>query len=203
VLRRQSKEADARAWESHYRSGHQRWRSSGVGSVVRRYLKNAPPGSTLLEIGCGVGDDAEDILDLGFTYEGIDLSRTAIARATAVLERRGGVFIAADFFKWHPSKQYAAVYDKGTFHNLSGPRRRQLFARLVAEALYDGGFWVTVCGAAEYPGTKSDHPAIFLTHLVEAVEPYFEVVNITKAMYGVQAPAHDFKAWFGLFRRWR
>ena len=201
--RKPDKEASAREWDLCYRRARYPWRSSGLSPLMRNYLKVAPPGSNLLEIGCGAGNDAEDILDLGFNYEGIDLSREAITQAEVLLSGRRVNLTVADFFRWQPSKSYAVIYDKGTFHNLAGARRRALFARRVARALGEGGIWLTVCGAAEYPGLSSANSALFLTHLVEAVEPYFEILRIEKNKYGVMEPARDFKAWHGLFRRWR
>jgi hypothetical protein len=203
ALRRPDEEAIAREWDLHYRRAMQPWRSSGLGHLARDYLKFAPPGSDLLEIGCGVGDDAEGILDLGFNYHGIDVSREAVDQAVALLNGRCATISVADFFRWRPPKSYAVIYDKGAFHGLAGPRRRTIFARRVAAALSEGGIWITVCGAAEYPGASSPHSALFLTHLVGAVEPYFEILKVEKEKYGVRTPALDFTAWYGLFRIWR
>jgi len=157
----------------------------------------------LLEVGCGVGDDAKDIVALGFDYDGIDISGVATARASKSLKSEAANFFPEHFLTSHPAKKYSIIYDKGVFHNQQGTRYRELFARRVAQTLDEGGMWITVCGAAEYPGTPTFHPALYLTHLVRPIEPYFEILEIIKGQYGVRKPAQDFKAWFGLFRRWR
>lgn len=200
---KRSKQTGARDWDAHYRRGAPAWRSSGVGKIARQFLSTVAPGSSLLEVGCGFGDDATHIVGFGLQYDGIDFSRTAISQASARLKDHGANFTAVNFFSWTPPRHYAVVYDKGVFHNLAGPSRRGAFVRRVAKSLDDGGIWITVCGAAQYPGAQAAHPTIFLTHLVEAAEPYFEILKIIKGKYGVRAPDPDFDAWFGLFRRWR
>ena len=54
-------------------------------------------GGRVLEIGCGLGDDAEGFVALGFKYGGIDFSSEAIREGRARLKDTKANLIAADF----------------------------------------------------------------------------------------------------------
>jgi SAM-dependent methyltransferase len=187
-------------WDTRYRKGKTPWRSRGLSAVVRRYLRYCPRGSDLLEIGCGTGDDALELLALGFAYDGIELSPAATLQAARRLKSKTANLIIGDFFAWTPRKRYAAVYDKGVFHGLTGRQRRLSFSRRVAAALVPEGLWITVCGSADRYDPRVAHGAVRLTHLVEAVEPFFEILHLEKARYGLKKSACDFDAWYGAFQ---
>jgi SAM-dependent methyltransferase len=203
ALRKRSEEASASDWDAFYGIGKSQWHSSGVGRIARLILSGSPRGSDLLEVGCGTGADAKELVRLGFDYSGIDFSDLAIGQAKEYLKGMGVTLVCADFFLWKPKRRYAVVYEKGVFHGLGGLRRRQSFARRVAMALDDDGIWITVSGTADRFDPRFPRGAIFLTHLVEAVEPYFEILKIVKGPYGVRKPVRNFNAWYGLFRRRR
>jgi SAM-dependent methyltransferase len=196
-----SKEAEASDWDAFYRRGKLPWRSSGVGRVARLFLTKALQSGRLLEVGCGTGDDANEIIERGFEYNGIDFSHSAIAQAQRRLSGTKVSFVCSDFFSWKAKERYAVVYEKGVFHGLGGLRRRQLFARRVATVLNEQGIWITVSGSADKYNPQFPHGAVFLTHLVEAIEPYFEILQIVKGLYGTRNPVQDFEAWHGVFRR--
>jgi cyclopropane fatty-acyl-phospholipid synthase-like methyltransferase len=168
--------------------------------VTRRYLKRCAGGQRLLEIGFGTGDDAVELIDLGFVYEGIELSPAASVQAIRKLRSRAAALVVGDFFTWRPKQRYAVVYDKGVFHGLFGRQRRASFSRRVAAALEPDGLWITVCGSADHYDASTPHGAVHLTHLIEAVEPFFEVLHLEKAKYGLRKSASDFDAWYGAFR---
>ena len=190
-------------WDTRYRSGISPWRSRGLSPVVRQYLQNLPRGSDLLEIGYGTGDDAEELIDFGFTYEGIELSLAATEQAVKRLKARKANLIVGDFFTWKPKKRYAVVYEKGVFHGIIGPRRRLSFSRRVATALEPDGLWITVCGSADNYDPHAPRGVIYLAQLVQAVEPFFEILRLEKAKYGLKKSRSDFDAWYGVFRRRR
>src|SRR3989344_825531 len=142
------KEAGASVWDEFYKKRRIPWKISGLHKVTARYLKQYSLGKTVLEIGCGTGEDARGFENLGFKYQGIDISKEGVLLAK---EKDGEktALVTADFFRWRSPKKFSVVYDKGVFHNLGGVRRRSTFARRVATILQPGGIWITVCGSAD------------------------------------------------------
>lgn len=188
-------------WDLHYQKGWIGWRSSGIGPVVRRYVRHCPRGSKLLEIGHGLGDDALDFIKLGFDYTGMEMSFTASMEGAKRLAPYTANLIIGDFFTWSPNRPYAIIYEKGVFHSLLGRKRRLAFSRRIANSLRKHGTWITVCGSADNYDPRCPHGVVHLSQLVEAVEPFFEVRYLEKAKYGLRKSAFDFDAWIGLFRR--
>jgi hypothetical protein len=131
------------------------------------------------------------------------LSLAATKKAIRRLRSKRASLIVGDFFTWKPSKRYAAVYEKGVFHGLVGCRRRLSFSRRVAAALEPDGLWISVCGSADNYNPRTPRGVVYLTHLVQAVEPFFEILHLEKAKYGLKKSRLDFDAWYGAFRRRR
>jgi 2-polyprenyl-3-methyl-5-hydroxy-6-metoxy-1,4-benzoquinol methylase len=196
-----NQEAESNIWDGYYKSRRAHWQSSGVSEISLRFCSKYSYGKKLLEIGCGAGKDAVGFIQLGFGYTGIDISPEAIIQAQFTLSKYNALLAASSFFEWESTELYDVVYDKGVFHNLAGPERRSEFANKVAARLNANGIWVTVCGTADNYDSKIPHGAIFLQHIIEPVERYFEVLEVVKAPYGIEKPFPDFMAWYCVFRR--
>lgn len=194
-------EVPAPVWNGLYQRGRIPWRSSGLSEVSRRLLRTYAAGPKLLEIGCGSGDDANQIRKLGFDYLGIDVSDAAIRGAKASYASENIHFTRTNFFRWSSAGSFNAIYEKGVFHGLAGVRRRNTFVRRAATLLCSKGIWVTVCGSADYRRKDFTHGAIYLRDLIGPAEIYFEALEVVKAPYGLADKNHEFEAWHGAFRR--
>jgi len=186
-------------WNGYYKKGETPWQSAGLSALVKGFLARYACGKSVLEVGAGNGSDARGFIGEGYDYTGVDISAEAISLAKTKIPK--GTFITADFLKWPLPRTFAVVYDKGVFHNMPGVRKRNAFARRVAAALDKGGMWVCVCGSADNYDPNNPHGAIFLQHLIEPAERYFEVLEVIKAPYGTTHEGGQFDAWYCVFRR--
>jgi 2-polyprenyl-3-methyl-5-hydroxy-6-metoxy-1,4-benzoquinol methylase len=195
-------EARPATWDRLYEQRKTPWRSDGLSIVTSRMLASYANGRRLLEIGCGTGEDATSIVDLGFEYHGLDVSEAAISSAKDRLEGAGRAFSCSDFFSWPAGEPFDVIYDKGFFHGLAGTRRRNTFVRRVASQLVPHGLWISVCGSADQKHENYTHGAIYLRDLVGPAEVYFEVLEIVKDRYGLADQSKEFSAWHSAFRRY-
>lgn len=195
-----SNEVSAQSWDKVYKRGKTPWESSGLSEITRLQLSRYVIGTKLLEVGCGTGNDASMIVQSGFEYSGIDYSGESIRIAKA-RHPYPLAFENYDFLGLPLTPGYDVIYDKGFFHGLGGVRRRNQFVKKVATLLNPNGMWVTVCGSADDRRDDFVHGAIFLRDLINPAEIYFEVLEIVSAPYGLRDETHDFKAWYGVFRR--
>jgi SAM-dependent methyltransferase len=194
-------EALPSVWNDLYERGNAPWRTAGLSATTRRLLSRYAVGDRLLDVGCGIGDDACAISDMGFRYHGLDIAESAIrnGRSTNVAKTPLN-FTCADFFRWSDEEPFNVIYEKGFFHGLAGVRRRNTFIRQVASRLAPDGIWISVCGSADQICEDFPHGAIYLRDLVGPAEVYFEVLEIVKDKYGLADQTKDFSAWHAAFR---
>lgn len=194
-------EALPSVWNDLYERGKTAWRSGGLTTASRQLLLRYAVGRRLLEVGCGIGDDAFGIFEIGFQYHGLDIAESAIRNAKSHHAANKSLdFICADFFRWSAEKPLNVIYEKGFFHGLAGVRRRNTFIRQVASHLAPDGIWISVCGSADQISEDFPHGAIYLRDLVGSAEVYFEVLEIVKDKYGLADQTKDFSAWHAAFR---
>lgn len=113
-------------------------------------LRLVPPGSDVLEIGCGPGTDAVALAE-GRRYTGIDLSAVQLAHARAAVP--DGTFVHGDVFdvELAPSS-YDAATAFYVFGHIPAARTRELFER-VATWLRPGGWLCASFGTSDDPGS--------------------------------------------------
>jgi cyclopropane fatty-acyl-phospholipid synthase-like methyltransferase len=108
-----------------------------------------PPGSDVLEVGCGPGTDAP-ALAAGRRYTGIDLSAVQLAHARALVPN--GTFLRADVLEVQlPTESFDAVVALYVLGHVSAARTDELFARIHGW-LRPGGWFCASFGTSDNPG---------------------------------------------------
>lgn len=102
-----------------------------------RFLKNVPPGGTLLEAGCGSGRDALVFKNAGYAVTAMDGSEEMVRRAAAhtglaVVHKR------FDQVEWHNA--FDGIWSCASLLHISRAALPDAMARL-ARALKPGGVW--------------------------------------------------------------
>ena len=124
-----------------------------MASLIERY----PPANPILDIGCGSGDLAIYLAQLGYQVVGIDFVESAIAAAKGKINSlspetaRLLSFQVADALK--PSnlqKKFGAVVDSGFYHLFNSDQCDQLIAE-VASILLPNGYYYLHEFAVEFP----------------------------------------------------
>ena len=99
-----------------------------------------PSGASALVVGCGLGDDAEELSRRGLETTGFDVSPTAIARCRERFPDTAVEYVVADVFElpggW--SRAYDLIVEIRTLQSLP-PGTRQDAARSIGETLAPGG----------------------------------------------------------------
>jgi 2-polyprenyl-3-methyl-5-hydroxy-6-metoxy-1,4-benzoquinol methylase len=112
-----------------------------------------PPGSAILDAGCGTGEHALLLAEHGHRVVGVDLAAEAIGRAAAKAESRE---LAADFLV-HDALDLAGLgrtfdmaLDVGLFHTL-GDADRPPYAASLSAAVRPGGHAFVLCWSDRNP----------------------------------------------------
>lgn len=107
----EDRQTPAEHWETRYGERESVW-SGRVNAALAAVAGELTPGDAL-DLGCGEGGDAVWLADQGWRVTGVDLSATAVDRATGAARDRAVAdrtrFVAADLADWTPDN--GATYD--------------------------------------------------------------------------------------------
>lgn len=154
-------------WERRYSEAARVW-SGRVNPTLAAIVENLEPGRSL-DLGSGEGGDVLWLAERGWEASGIELSRTAAARAREEAAARGLTrtrFIVADLGEWALRPAVIDVrfepYDLVTASFLQSPVElpRERILRTAASRVAPGGLLVVI-SHAEPPAWAKDHPGNF------------------------------------------
>jgi SAM-dependent methyltransferase len=156
------------------------------------------PGRTL-EVGCGTGTNAIYLAQHGFEVVGVDVSPVAVENARA--KARGTCrFETIDFLnEAAPGGPFEFVFDRGCFHVFDEDHERARFAQNVADALVDGGVWLSLIGSTEGAARDAGPPRRNAREIMNAIEPALEIVQFRSGEFGVCG--EPLQAWLCLARK--
>src|SRR2546426_1574790 len=128
-----------------------------IGRPQREFVRLEAAGElkgSVLDIGCGTGENALFLAGQGHEVWGIDFAPTAIEKAKAKAKQRGlkATFRVADALQLQKlGRTFDAVIDSGLFHTFDdGDRSR--FPRSLASVLPPGGRYLMMCFSEREPG---------------------------------------------------
>lgn len=162
-------------WEQRYSGTDQSWSGSPNYSLVDVVAGLAP--GRALDLGCGEGADAVWLAEQGWDVTGIDISATAVARATAAAAKAGlgddrVRFVATDLDAWSGDGEFDLI--TASFFHSPVPLERTGILRRAAARVAPGGHLLIVSHAAPPPGVEV--PA---AHLAMLLSPEAEVDALT------------------------
>lgn len=143
-------------WEERYRSSQRVW-SGRVNPRLPELAAELPPGRAL-DLGCGEGADALWLAERGWDVVAVDVSATALRRATEAASERN--LLSRIDFQRHDLNE---TFPPGTFDLISAqyfhsPARldREAVLRRAAERINPGGVLLIVDHGAPPPWAQHD-----------------------------------------------
>jgi cyclopropane fatty-acyl-phospholipid synthase-like methyltransferase len=199
---------DRNTFETAY-AGHAPW-DIGKPQQVFLDLADRITGS-ILDAGCGTGDNALFFASRGHKVTGIDFLEEPIQRAKRKAAERGlsATFLVMDALALKDLPEvFDSVIDSGLFHVFSDEDRRR-YVKGLASVLRPGGRSFLLCFSDEEPGTqgprrvskKELHDAFAQGWVIESIEPSrYEVrPDLKDLTFSEGGP----RAWFAVIRRER
>jgi len=159
----------------------------------------------ILEIGCGTGDNAIWLSRQNFDVVGIDASEVAIekARSKAVEANIKCAFLVSDILTSRiEGASFGFAFDRGCFHTLGSDKERRRFVEKVHGHLGENGLWLSLVGNADEQRDGPGPPQRTARDIVNAVEPYFEILSLVSGSFGSNRPNPP-RAWVCLLRKRR
>lgn len=128
-------------WNTAYENGQ--IRHVGMEPTLGLLFKlaiHSMEGQRILELGCATGNNAQDLLQMGATYYGIDGSHGSISEAAATYP--DAQFLCGDFTQANPfGGEFDIIFDRAAVsHNDTASVQSAI--RIVYESLKPGGIYI-------------------------------------------------------------
>ena len=197
-------------WDDRYRNNNTAWEDEETAPATKQLvLQNVPPGQSILEIGCGRGVDSVWMAEQGYRVVACDVSATAVRQAETRARERGVHidFSVADVLLDHANLPHCeVVFERGVLHTFTTDEGRALFAKTIADLLNPGELWLSLAGIAATrneteEAAKRQEARISVSQIADVVEPYFDIVSMTRIRYGLAGGRTDFPALASVFQR--
>jgi SAM-dependent methyltransferase len=146
-------------WDASYHGGPAPWDIGQPQPAIVRLASDGGFTGSVLDAGCGTGENALHIASLGLPVLGVDVAEAALAMARTKADVRGidAEFAAADAFHLERlGRSFRTVLDCGLFHTFDGDERPRYVASLASVTEHDGTLYV-LCFSDAGPET-GPHP---------------------------------------------
>jgi len=146
-------DAPRRDFEASYRSGDAPWDIGGPQPEIVKLAESGQITGSVLDIGCGTGENALYLAGRGHAVFGLDGSATGIERARQKAAERA---LPVQFHVWDAlelgrlRKRFETVIDVGLFHVFQDQERRR-YAESLAEVTAPGSDLFILCWSTEEP----------------------------------------------------
>jgi SAM-dependent methyltransferase len=147
-------------WDASYRDGQPPWDIRAPQPAVVRLASDGSFAGTVLDVGCGTGDNAVHIASLGLHVLGVDVAESAvsIARKTAAARSIDAEFMVADALHLDRlDRAFDTVLDCALFHAFDPDERRDYVVSL-AWVIRPGARLYVLCFSDTDPGAAGPHP---------------------------------------------
>lgn len=146
-------------WDASYQDGPAPWDIGAPQPAVVRLASEGAFAGSVLDAGCGTGENALHIASLGLFVLGVDVAETALAMAREKARERKieAEFAACDAFRLERlERRFETVLDCGLFHTFDVGERQRYVASL-ASVTEQAGTLYLLCFSDEGPDT-GPHP---------------------------------------------
>lgn len=191
-------------WDASYQGGPAPWDIEEPQPAVVRIAARGGFTGTVLDAGCGAGDNALHVASLGLPVLGVDVAETAIelARERAATRGLDAEFAVGDAFRLVDfGRRFDTALDSGLFHSFDQDERRR-YAASLAEVTEPGGTLHVLCFGDEgadlgpHPVHQADLRSAF------DVQAGWEVVSIDPERIRTRFHGEDgAPAWLATFTR--
>ncbi|MCG8702214.1 MAG: methyltransferase domain-containing protein [Bacteroidales bacterium] len=108
------------------------WADLAPNPNMLEWFKNHSPkkGKTCLVIGCGYGDDAEFLTELGYKVDAFDISKTAIEQCNKRFPDTKTHYFAANLLEISEEKKYDFIFESYTLQAIPGDLRQKAYVKI-------------------------------------------------------------------------
>jgi 2-polyprenyl-3-methyl-5-hydroxy-6-metoxy-1,4-benzoquinol methylase len=166
-------------WDKEYSDNKWHFAENSAGDCIYPYLEKYVRNGSILDIGCGSGNTANEMTPTYQSYVGVDISKEALEKAAKRSERNGrqdkNRFACSDFLDYVPTSQFDVILFRESMYHVPMHRIKEILD-YYAKYLKENGVLIVrmFIGASMTSADGKKHrPAA----MIGIMETEFEVVE--------------------------
>ncbi len=172
------------------------WEIDGPQSEIVHLAEHGEISSAVLDVGCGTGENALYLAEIGFEVVGIDIIPTAIEKALSKAKARSS---APTFLVWdaldlqHLQRRFNTIIDSGFFHVLPD-KKSPVFVKGLASVLNPGGTYFVMCFSEHEPGSWGPR-RVTRAQIRESFRRGWQINYVREAKFDTNLGSRKCNAW--------
>lgn len=191
-------------WDASYHDGPAPWDIGRPQPEIVRLAAEGAINGTVLDAGCGSGDNAIHVASLGLPVLGVDVAETALERAREKARERGveAEFAVADALHLETlGRQFETVLDCGLFHALDEEERALYVAGLASVTAHGGLLYVLCFSDQSHEGREPGPHPVSQKELTSPFGQGWDVSAIEPILIPNRMQPDGAPGWLATFKR--
>ncbi len=164
-------------WDQEFSGTHWDFIDDTAGDCVYAHLEKHLHGGSILDLGCGPGNTANELSASAYSkYVGVDISEAALVKARKRTEATGrgdkNSFACSDFLGYQPTQQFDVILFRESMYHVPLGKVKPILDHFSGYLASDGVFVVRMY-TADSKGTHKHR----LESMVEIFQTEFKVVE--------------------------
>jgi SAM-dependent methyltransferase len=132
-------------WNREFSNGQWNFLDDTTGDCVYSHLESFSVNRSILDLGCGPGNTANELAPVYLRYVGMDISEEALAKARRRTEQNGrsdkNSFERGDFLSYMPSQKFDVILFREAMYHVPLGKVEKVLDRF-SEYLTEGGVFI-------------------------------------------------------------
>ncbi len=173
-------------WDQVFSGTHWDFIDDTAGDCVYPHLEKHLRGGSILDLGCGPGNTANELAASAYTtYVGVDISEAALAKARKRTDENGRAgknsFACSDFLDYQPAQKFDVILFRESMYHVPLAKVKPILDHF-SEYLKDDGVFIVRMNTTDGKGSHKPR----LAAIMGVMEADFDVVE--KNQYGESGP---------------
>jgi SAM-dependent methyltransferase len=166
-----------RLWDQEFSGTHWDFIDNTVGDCVYPHLEKHSKNGSILDLGCGPGNTANELAATAYRdYVGVDISEAALGKAARRTKENGRTdknrFVCGDFVSYVPEQQFDVILFRESMYHVPLAKVKATLDHY-AKYLKDGGVFIVRIKLSDVKG----NPKSRLLAAVGVMEAEFDVLE--------------------------